>query len=310
MIGGLSRPRGSTRGALPCVPPPRRAQNDHFLIAESAGTTQIWTTAHGRLANAAMAMGAATQETRMSHSPWTSAVAAGLAAMWIGAATTAEAGIVVVPSSVTFVATGTVKMADDAAGLFGGGDLTGLSYVATYTVHLSPSVVSPYYCCVSRYYRSGRNGLGVGYLHQRFSDDHHRRRYCRALGNRRRHQCCSAFGRGRKDCPSRWKNIGGVTGAFGASVARTPSLWLGVPGATDFFDNNTVSGVTGGAGDSEFSSADGTFAFLNVSSISQHLDGTMGVLIPEPSTWAMMLLGFAGLGFAGYRSAKGHAALG
>lgn len=28
--------------------------------------------------------------------------------------------------------------------------------------------------------------------------------------------------------------------------------------------------------------------------------------IPEPSTWAMMLLGFAGLGFAGYRKAKGQ----
>ena len=27
--------------------------------------------------------------------------------------------------------------------------------------------------------------------------------------------------------------------------------------------------------------------------------------IPEPSTWAMVLLGFAGLGFAGYRKAKG-----
>jgi hypothetical protein len=26
--------------------------------------------------------------------------------------------------------------------------------------------------------------------------------------------------------------------------------------------------------------------------------------VPEPSTWAMMLLGFAGLGFAGYRSAR------
>jgi uncharacterized membrane protein len=26
--------------------------------------------------------------------------------------------------------------------------------------------------------------------------------------------------------------------------------------------------------------------------------------IPEPSTWAMMLLGFAGLAFAGYRRAK------
>jgi hypothetical protein len=25
---------------------------------------------------------------------------------------------------------------------------------------------------------------------------------------------------------------------------------------------------------------------------------------PEPSTWAMMLLGFAGLGFAGYRKAR------
>jgi hypothetical protein len=30
-------------------------------------------------------------------------------------------------------------------------------------------------------------------------------------------------------------------------------------------------------------------------------------LIPEPSTWAMMLIGFAGLGFAGYRKAKGAA---
>jgi PEP-CTERM motif len=27
---------------------------------------------------------------------------------------------------------------------------------------------------------------------------------------------------------------------------------------------------------------------------------------PEPSTWAMMLLGFAGLGFVGYRKAHGH----
>jgi hypothetical protein len=29
-----------------------------------------------------------------------------------------------------------------------------------------------------------------------------------------------------------------------------------------------------------------------------------GSAVPEPSTWAMMLLGFAGLGFAGYRRAR------
>jgi hypothetical protein len=27
-------------------------------------------------------------------------------------------------------------------------------------------------------------------------------------------------------------------------------------------------------------------------------------VVPEPSTWAMMLMGFAGLGFAGYRRAR------
>jgi hypothetical protein len=28
------------------------------------------------------------------------------------------------------------------------------------------------------------------------------------------------------------------------------------------------------------------------------------VTVPEPSTWAMMMLGFAGLGFAGYRKSR------
>ncbi len=35
-------------------------------------------------------------------------------------------------------------------------------------------------------------------------------------------------------------------------------------------------------------------------------NGLFGSLtaVPEPSTWAMMLAGFAGLGFAGYRRAR------
>jgi hypothetical protein len=33
-------------------------------------------------------------------------------------------------------------------------------------------------------------------------------------------------------------------------------------------------------------------------------------LVPESSTWALMLIGFAGIGFAGYRRARaGHAKL-
>ena len=39
---------------------------------------------------------------------------------------------------------------------------------------------------------------------------------------------------------------------------------------------------------------------------------TTGVIItpgtPEPSTWVMMLVGFAGLGFAGYRASRQSAA--
>ena len=39
-------------------------------------------------------------------------------------------------------------------------------------------------------------------------------------------------------------------------------------------------------------------------------DFSFQIAVPEPSTWAMMLVGFAGLGFAGYRRVKaGHAAL-
>jgi len=34
------------------------------------------------------------------------------------------------------------------------------------------------------------------------------------------------------------------------------------------------------------------------------VDGFVGTPVPEPSTWAMMLAGFAGLGLLGYRKAR------
>ena len=37
---------------------------------------------------------------------------------------------------------------------------------------------------------------------------------------------------------------------------------------------------------------------------------TVGSAVPEPSTWAMMMLGFAGLGYAGFhRATRGPAAI-
>jgi PEP-CTERM motif len=37
-------------------------------------------------------------------------------------------------------------------------------------------------------------------------------------------------------------------------------------------------------------------------------DGVTMTAVPEPSTWAMMLVGFGGLGFAAYRRRRGAVA--
>ena len=43
---------------------------------------------------------------------------------------------------------------------------------------------------------------------------------------------------------------------------------------------------------------------------SAYVFGTgLTLTVPEPSTWAMMLFGFAGLGFAGYRKSHKSAAI-
>ena len=61
----------------------------------------------------------------------------------------------------------------------------------------------------------------------------------------------------------------------------------------------TGTGGDGGAYQTFF----GTTSPIGVS-MAFDITGTTVLTVPEPSTWAMMMLGFAGLGFAGYRAAR------
>jgi PEP-CTERM motif len=255
----------------------------------------------------------------MSYSRWPSAAAAGLIATWFGAAAPAEAGTVVVPASITFVATGTVMTGSDPGDLFGGGDLSGLPYVATYIFQTTPSTSPPYYCCAATITGAGGtvssltpatlstvnvsatitvNGdtfalSGVGSVSNFAANP---------LGGEPSHD--------QRAMEMSGESSGGILAGLGSSVLRTPSLWLGVPGATDIFQSNTVSGVTGFGASSEFVAYVAptdqilTEASLNVLSISSGDITTMEVSVPEPSTWAMMLAGFAGLGFARFRTSR------
>jgi hypothetical protein len=53
----------------------------------------------------------------------------------------------------------------------------------------------------------------------------------------------------------------------------------------------------------------GPIEFFTASSTSNAFEFDMGSTVPEPSTWAMMLIGFAGLGILGYRKTKPRVAM-
>jgi hypothetical protein len=61
----------------------------------------------------------------------------------------------------------------------------------------------------------------------------------------------------------------------------------------DLLYSDQIDGSVNGIGTTQFydSHTDGSFS-------------TAAGAVPEPSTWAMMLIGFAGIGYAGYRSAR------
>jgi hypothetical protein len=106
----------------------------------------------------------------------------------------------------------------------------------------------------------------------------------------------------------------------GGSVTATPTeLLFNFNTSGTFWNFNTTTTPLGcppqlsirTSGGSACNGASGTGIFLSAvlpqgSNISMSESGSkvIGTLIPEPSTWAMMLLGFAGLGFVGYRRTR------
>jgi hypothetical protein len=76
----------------------------------------------------------------------------------------------------------------------------------------------------------------------------------------------------------------------------------GLLSGSSTFDNTTIASL---------GFTPGTYVFSWNSSVDSYVVGPaaddsitiqVGSAVPEPSTWAMMLIGFAGLGFAGYRA--------
>jgi hypothetical protein len=95
-------------------------------------------------------------------------------------------------------------------------------------------------------------------------------------------------------------NLAGIDGGLGiggGSVIVSSSYVSGAPlgTSTDTWDNATFSslGLTPGT----YKWTWGSAANANADSFTVHI----GTIIPEPSTWAMILLGFAGISYAGYR---------
>jgi hypothetical protein len=86
---------------------------------------------------------------------------------------------------------------------------------------------------------------------------------------------------------------GGIT--KDGSLVDVELVIEGSAGAVPFFKWIPIAFLSGGVGPA-FEDGIEPFKFTRVTGA-----------VPEPSTWAMMLLGFAGLGYAGYRRAKGAA---
>jgi hypothetical protein len=89
---------------------------------------------------------------------------------------------------------------------------------------------------------------------------------------------------------------GDLVGLSGASSLAVPQ---GYHSDSPLSDTSTYLSQTFGS----LGVTPGTYEWTWGSGANQNFTLVIGTVVPEPSTWAMMLLGFAGLGFAGYQSA-------
>ena len=108
-----------------------------------------------------------------------------------------------------------------------------------------------------------------------------------------------SFGSGSESFPS--SGSGDLVGIEnGVSVADA----LFVP--TGYVSGNPLSGASTYDNQtfSSLGATPGTYKWTWGSGANQNFTLVIGTAVPEPSTWAMMLLAFGGLGFIGHRSAR------
>jgi hypothetical protein len=94
-----------------------------------------------------------------------------------------------------------------------------------------------------------------------------------------------------------------LAGNMRGAPTQTTTIWLG----TQNFTLSLPSGQGYTPFTHLFTDASGFLSFVESGPASQQgslLTNVSVSTVPEASTWAMMVLGFAGLGFAGYRRAK------
>jgi hypothetical protein len=97
----------------------------------------------------------------------------------------------------------------------------------------------------------------------------------------------------------------------GTPISPTPYIFSSLTGAEHFFTNRSLplGTFTAGSSPSVWITYDLIYSGFTLAKVGDRFGFTYNLAdpplsVPEPSTWAIMLLGFAGLGYAAYRRTK------